>query len=93
MQRISSQQKYINKEMEGIKTKYNIHQKVFFMYEGKVKSDGIVSMNIYVGSENMWRTTYTIFIYFGVFKDSIELSEDKIFKTEDELLNSLKLGL
>ncbi len=67
--------------------KYKIGQRVFFLYEERVKSDAIISIHL-----SICYIEYEIYIYFGVFKDIIKLYENKVFLNEADLLNSLRIN-
>lgn len=68
-----------------VKTKFNVDDKVYFIYNNKVYYAPIRSINILV------TYTYSVKIKYTVNYDSLttSLCEESIFKTKEELLKSL----
>ena len=67
-----------------IETKYNIGDKVYFLFENKVQRSNIQLINIRIGNkigvEYYIQTTH---------EDSLWFTEEEIFPTKEDLLKSL----
>lgn len=74
-----------------IKTKYNIGDIVYIMYNNKIIL-GEVTGIIIIKSNNMssWQDNYLRYCINGLpERREVEIEEDKIFKTKEKLLKSL----
>lgn len=73
-----------------IKTKYNIFDEVYIIYNNKIKQVIIKGIKIHIEKKpyldkTSIKTTYILYNY----NFSTEYSEDNIFKTKKELIKSL----
>ena len=77
----------------GIKTKYNIGDKVFFIQENAVHQGFIKEIAVYVsndGYSDIQREYYDIKSYEkAIDKEYKKVKQSLIYKTKEELLNSL----
>ena len=77
----------------GIKTKYNIGDKVFFIQENAVHQGFIKEIAVYVsndGYSDIQREYYDIKSYEkAIDKEYKNVNQFLIYKTKEELLNSL----
>ena len=77
----------------GIKTKYNIGDKVFFIQENAVHQGFIKEIAVYVsndGYSDIQREYYDIKSYEkAIDKEYKKVQQPLIYKTKEELLNSL----
>lgn len=77
----------------GIKTKYNIGDKVFFIQENAVHQGFIKEIAVYVsndGYSDIQREYYDIKSYEkAIDKEYKKVNQSLIYKTKEELLNSL----
>lgn len=76
-----------------IETKFDINEKVYFLKDSKIVTDIVVGIlfNIgkrYNGKDGFLNLYYTIPTYC-LQNQIFELTEDKVFKTKEELINSL----
>lgn len=68
-----------------IQTKFNVNDIVYFIFNNKVCSAPITSINIHVSKYEKLRITYTVY-----HKDlTASLHEYSVFSTKDELIKSL----
>lgn len=70
-----------------IETKYNIGDKVWFMYDNSVRSATVIKIDVLI-EKNKNRTSIHKTISYGLF-DYFKYPEDKLFPTKKELLKSL----
>lgn len=81
--------------MENLKKcKYNLEDKVYFIYDGKVYSGDIMSKRIMESKHKrkgvIFSISYKIDFYISEhLPASIYFYENKIFNTKEELINSL----
>lgn len=68
-----------------IKTKFNIDDIVYFMYDNKVYNGRIKNIKIYIKSDNSIKNIYDIHFARGITYSC----EEPLFKTKEELLKSL----
>ena len=64
-----------------VKTKYNINDTVWFMSDNKIQCGMISGVGISVGQ--------TVTIMYSMYSGYDRILEEKLFKTKQELLNTL----
>ena len=72
-----------------IETKYNIGDRVFFLYKGKVRS-GIISSSVVISSyKNRKVETLNTSITY-IIDHEYERYEEELFPSKEELINNLE---
>lgn len=67
-----------------IKTRFNIGDTIYFMYDNKVCNSSVCSISVWMG-----RDSTDIKYYVNRDKDNILITEDKSYATKEELIASL----
>lgn len=67
-----------------IRTKFNIGDTIYFMYDNKVCNSSVCSVSVWVGREST-----DIKYYVDRDKDRISITENKVYATKEELIASL----
>lgn len=67
-------------------TKYNIHDEVFILHDNKVKNEPICGIELKVDFLSKIKVNY---IFRTDSLDEYSLDESKVFKTKQELIESL----
>lgn len=71
-----------------IETRYNIGDKVWFMYNNSVKCELIIKINALI-EKDMNSTNIHITILYHLYDYDTSYIESKLFPTKEELLKSL----
>lgn len=71
-----------------IETRYNIGDKVWFMYNNSVKCEPIIKINALI-EKDMNSTNIHITILYHLYDYCTSYIESKLFPTKEELLKSL----
>lgn len=67
-----------------VKTKFNIGDTIYFMYDNKVCNSFVRSVSVWIGKEST-----DIKYYMDRDKDRIPITEDESYATKEELIASL----
>lgn len=67
-----------------IKTRFNVGDTIYFMYDNKVCNSSVCSISVWAGRESM-----DIKYYVDRDKDKISITEGKSYATKEELIASL----